>query len=260
MSKQLSCEQVRQLLYPVPESCALTAETAVAIQHWRQCASCQGFFEDQMAWSSSLREKADVEPAPQSLRERIAALIAQELQVDTSWNWSALARLGWITAGLAAILVSGIWLTHYLSSERFFHELCEDHVKYLQGDSQFASEDPVSVESWLQGQVDFRVQVPHLKNARLLGGRLCFLKGKKAALIFYRSHDRPVSLFQFSATGISLRSLERWVVDAAPVWRRSWRGYSVLAFQDRGVISTLVSDVRESELLELASAARSRSH
>jgi len=82
------------------------------------------------------------------------------------------------------------------------------------------------------------------------------LKRHKAALIFYRKEGRAVSLFELSEAGVSLSALNRSVIDGSPIWHKSFNGYSLVAFEDRGVITVLVSDLPEGELLPLALAAR----
>src|SRR5215831_13754780 len=84
--------------------------------------------------------------------------------------------------------------------------------------------------------------------------RLCALKQHKAALVFYRKRGRTVSLFQKNASGINLYSLDHEVIDGRSIWRGSFDGYNLAAFEDRNVVYVLVSDLRESELLEMASA------
>jgi len=143
-----------------------------------------------------------------------------------------------------------------MPSRLFFQDVCQDHMRYLQGQAQVASDRPSEIESWFRGKAEFAVTVPPIENAELRGGRLCFLKGKKAALIFYNRRGRPVSLFQFTATGVRLNALNKQVIDGAALWRMSWNGYTVVLFESRGIISAFVSDVQESELLHMASAAR----
>jgi anti-sigma factor RsiW len=165
-----------------------------------------------------------------------------------------------LTAALVAVvLLPTGWLAYEVSSQRFFEHVCEDHAKYLNADSQVRSPDPSVIESWFRDKTEFGVRVPTFESASLVGGRLCFLKKRKAALIFYRKHDRTVSLFQFNGSGLSLHSLDRAVIDGVPIWRASFKGFSLAAFQHRGVIYVLVSDLRESELLEMASAAQAES-
>jgi hypothetical protein len=86
--------------------------------------------------------------------------------------------------------------------------------------------------------------------------RLCFLKKHRAALIFYRKQGRPVSLFQLSASGVSLSALNQSMIDGRPIWHKSSNGFSLVAYESRGVITVLVSDLHEGELLPLALAAR----
>ena len=247
----MSCAQARKILYPDPARCALSIETAQALDHLRQCGECRSYFEAQREWSRRLREKAGMEPAPEALRERVAELVKAP-EPRTRWG-----RRRWVAAAVLVVAGgTGWWLASFLPAQFFFRELCEDHAKYLSAGSQVASEGRADIEAWFRGKTDFSVRVPNFENAEPLGGRLCFLRGRKAALVFYRKRGRPVSLFQFDERGVNLRALTRWDVDSAPLWRTSWKGYSLVAFRDRGVIYALVSDLRESELLDLAAAAR----
>jgi len=134
--------------------------------------------------------------------------------------------------------------------------MCLDHAKYLEAQSQLSSSDPTAIEAWFRDKAEFRVNVPLLDRADLLGSRLCFLKRQKAALIFYRKAGRPVSLFELSSAGVSLWALDRTVIDGSPIWHKSFNGYSLVAFESRGVVTAFVSDLREDELLPLALAAR----
>src|SRR5215472_10923530 len=90
-----------------------------------------------------------------------------------------------------------------------------------------------------RNETEFRVHVPILDKADLLGSRLCFLKRSKAALIFYRKDSRPVSLFELSGSDVSLWALDRTVIDGSPIWHKSFSGYSLVAFENRGVVNVL---------------------
>jgi len=149
-------------------------------------------------------------------------------------------------------------LMWYEPSASFFSDICRDHARYLSGQADVQSAEPEVVETWLRQQTKYAVQVPSLQDATLLGGRLCHLREKPAALVFYRKRERPLSLFQFSEDGVNLRALNRSVIEGTPIWRGSFHGYNVAAFPQRGLIFVLVSDLREGELLELASEARAQ--
>jgi anti-sigma factor RsiW len=250
----MNCSVARKILYPVPEKCVLSLETAPAMEHLRECPECRNYFEFQTGWAQLLREKVGTEPAPESLQKGVANLVEEGAGPAAR---RALPRGRSIAAGVLILAGSAaLWLAYLTPSRLFFRELCEDHVKYLSAESQVDSAAPPEIESWFRGKTDFNVRVPTFENASPLGGRLCFLRGRKAALVFYRKDGRPVSLFQFEEKGIHLLALHRSEVDGVPVWRTSIKGYSLVAFQHRGVIYALVSDLRDSELLDLAAAAR----
>ncbi len=251
----MNCSVARKILYPCPEKCVLSVETAPALEHWRQCAGCRSYFESESQWARALREKVGTEPGPEALRERIAAEVEHSQKIAVG----ATSRRRWMVAA-ALVLVASVsaLLAMRWPSRLFFQTLCEDHAKYVDAQAQVPSADGSRIESWFRDKTEFAVRVPALTNAELLGGRLCFLRGKKAALVFYRKQGRPVSLFELHRRDVSLAALDRWEVDGVPIWRAAMKGYSLAAFEQRGVVYVLVSDLRESELLELAAAAQGK--
>jgi len=159
-------------------------------------------------------------------------------------------------AVIAIAALCGLWLASGTPSQALFREICADHARYLDAEPQLPSSDPAAIESWFRNKAEFRVHVPILESTILLGTRLCFLKQHNAALIFYRSQGRAVSLFELSQSGVSFSALDRTVIDGSPIWHKSINGYSLVAFENRGVVTVLVSDLPESELLPLALVAR----
>jgi anti-sigma factor RsiW len=247
----MNCSGARKAVYPSPERCALTVQTAHAMEHVRECPDCQRYFEGQTECSRLLRMKAGTEPAPEALRERVAGMIERHELVAPRRT-----RRRVVAAGVLLALAPGLWVASHFRSKLLFRAMCEDHAKYINAESQLRSSETAQIESWFRDKTDFSVRVPVLTNADVVGGRLCFLRGRKAALVLYRHQSRPVSLFQLNSRDVSLTALDRSEVDGAPIWRASWKGYSLAAFEQRGVVYALVSDMRESELLEMASAAQ----
>ena len=247
----MNCSAARKTIYPSPDRCVLSVETAEALEHARQCPECRRYFETQAEWSRLLRVKAGTEPAPERLRERIAGEIESRQRTQGPGRRRAI-----LAAALVLACLPALWLAHRIPSQLLFLALCQDHTKYMNADSQLRSSDRAEIESWFRDKTEFGVRVPPLEAAEMLGSRLCLLRGKKAALVFYRQQGRPISLFQINSRDVSLAALDRWEVDGAELWRASFKGYSVAAFEQRGVVYILISDLRESELLRLASAAR----
>lgn len=250
----MTCSEAGRVLYPNPEQAESTIARAEALEHLASCATCAEEMRRSVAWGALLRERLPHEEAPESLRESLHRMATDETPATRPGRLTRRALPAAIVAGAA-----GAWWLLYPRSDGFFRQVCEDHAKYLAGQSEISSADPAAIEAWFQDQTGFAVHVPRFEQASLRGGRLCFLRGKRAALVFYRRRERPVSLFQFPAEDVNLRELEHSVIDGAPVWRGSYQGFNVTAFEQRGMIYTLVSDLRESELLQLASAAQAQS-
>ena len=252
----MNCNQARRILYPEPEKCAVTIKHGGAMQHLRDCADCKAYFHGQAEWSRLLKEKIGVEKAPDALHKYVAKSILQDREQQTLGP-REFGRRRLLLAVLAVLLVfPAVWLVFLAPSASFFDHICEDHARYLDAQAQVQASEPEVVEKWFRGKTTFAIQVPALESAQLLGGRLCFLRGRQAALIFYREAGRAVSLFQFSKEGVSLRALDRATIDGVPVWRGSFKGYNLAAFTQRGMVYVMVSDLRESELLRLVSEAR----
>lgn len=251
----MNCSRARKTLYPSPERAVLTIDTPEATSHLRECGDCRAFFMSQAEWSSALQQKLEVGVAPEPLRDRVAKLIQKRHGSRAQWPFAGQMRK---SAAAAAVVVAGLatWWLYHMPSQSFFEEVCNDHAKYLDAQSQLPSSDPTTIESWFRDRAEVSVRVPKLEKADLLGSRLCSLRQHRAALIFYRIQGRPVSLFQLSASGVSLSTLNRSVIDGSPIWHKSFNGYSLVAFESRGVITVLVSDLQEGVLLPLALAAR----
>ncbi len=252
----MNCPQARHTLFPTAEKALVTIETPGAMDHLRDCDECQAFFEQQRGFSKSLRTRAGVEPAPDALRERMARLVETHRDATLRSPRNRRKALAVAAAIVLTLGLGGLWLASRAPSQALFQEMCADHAKYLDAQSQLPSSDPAAIEFWFRDKAEFRVHVPALERSDLLGSRLCFLKRHKAALIFYRKQGRPVSLFELSNAGVNLSSLNRTVIDGSPIWHESFSGYSLVAFENRGVVTVLVSDLQESELLPLALAAR----
>ena len=252
----MNCSQARNTLFPTPEQALVTIKTPGAMDHVHGCAACGAFFDQQRDWSNALRAKIGAEPAPDGLRERMARLIEEHRASALPLRKTRRRILVAAAAIVLAVGLGAIWFESRMPSQGLFQDICADHAKYLDAQSQLPSSDPAAIESWFRDKAEFRVHVPTLERIDLLGSRLCFLKRQKAALIFYRKDGHPVSLFELSKSGVNLSSLNRTVIDGSPIWHESFNGYSLVAFENRGVVTVFVSDLQEGELLPLALAAR----
>ena len=251
----MRCEEVREMVYPTPEKCEFTTQTDRALDHIRNCEACREHYRAQEEWSRSLRAKAGSEPAPDALRTLVGRMVAEAATVSAGKLGT---RRQWAMAALAGciVLAAVVWAGSYAGSRLFFQSVLEDHARYTASQPEITASEPREIESWFHGQAGFGVRIPAIDNARLLGGRLCDLRGRRAALVFYRRSERPVSMFLLNDRGISMAALDRWKIDGEPLWKTAWQGYSLAAFRERGLLYVVVSDLREAELVALAASIR----
>lgn len=255
----MTCREARLALYPTLETAATTVERVAASQHVTQCSACQQYLQNQVELGRGLRSGLPHTQASQALRQRVGATVEQRRQRSSNTPLWRRVGLFWPAAALILLVPVFSWFLARTSSRSFFNEMCADHSRYLQAQSQIRAERAGTIQTWLQQKIQFRVHVPQSPDTQLLGARLCFLKERKAALIFFRKNGHPVSLFELDASEVSLLALHRSVIDAKDVWLDSMDGYSLVAIRQRGVVSVLVSDLAESDLLTLASSFRSDS-
>jgi len=158
-------------------------------------------------------------------------------------------------ASLLLVLLGGLWWWREGEHDRFLTAaLTEDYLLYAghPNPAEFPSKDAAAVSRWFAGRVDFAVDPMKLPGAELLGGRLCTLADRRAALWLYQSGDRRVSLFQMAAQGLPLGSFRRMTVSGRLYLCSHRKGVSVLAWTSRDVLYALVSDLPEDDLLRLA--------
>src|SRR5437867_3362593 len=180
----MSCSHARNTLFPAPEKALVTIQIPGAMDHLRDCQECQAFFEQQRAYSKALRAKAGVEPAPDAVRERVARLVEKQRALNVPLPKTRRPVLA-VAAVVFTLGLGGLWLASRAPSQALFQEMCADHAKYLEAQSQLSSNDPAAIESWFVDTAEFRVHVPILEKSDLLGSRLCFVRRRNAALVLY---------------------------------------------------------------------------
>jgi len=126
------------------------------------------------------------------------------------------------------------------------NEAVASHVRSLMVEhlTDVASSDQHTVKPWFNGKLDFAPDVKDFaaQGFPLVGGRLDFLNGRAVAALVYRRNTHFINVFVWPATntGSGKSALE------------NRRGYFVINREANGLHYSLVSDLNEKELAELA--------
>ena len=218
------------------------AQTDALETHLVGCASCRGALDAWTAERETVRKALDVGSAPQALRDRLRAVtetrVARRRGVP-SWAMQAAALAG------VAILASGATFTamqtaHEDDAQTLFdaHMRAEDPGRAL----EVVSTDKHTVKPWLDQRLDFAPPVDDLsaQGFPLLGGRLDYVDGHRAAVMVYGRRKHMIDVFV------------RPSGDApAPPAEADRRGFHLIGWRHGGFDWWAVSDVDPAELKTL---------
>lgn len=220
-----SCAEKQALLNALIDGELDAANAAELDRHVASCAECTQTLDRLRAVRERILSAADVRnTAPDALRARIAAMGAPPARTrPTGAPWH-----GWLGGALggamAASLVFSVAIAR--SSEHALEDqIVASHVRSLLPGRliDVATSDRHVVKPWFNGRVDFAPPVVDLKNQgfALVGGRLDFLDGHRAAVLVYRRGAHIINLVIAPATRLSLWTAHS--VDRDGYHLRHWR-------------------------------------
>ncbi len=162
-------------------------------RHLDGCNGCPARVEGLLTIKQAVTASAEVRPVPHTLRERLGALTPRRRRVPLTGALVALAAMVLAAVGVTEWARRQPGAAHDPATQA----LVADHIHYLHEPDplQVASSDPERIAAWFDGKVPFRVEIPRLEAATLLGARLCSLRGEKVALAFYETGGKRLSLF-----------------------------------------------------------------
>ncbi|MBK8013633.1 MAG: zf-HC2 domain-containing protein [Deltaproteobacteria bacterium] len=232
-------------------------EQAELDEHIERCAPCRALVHSRHWYQVQLREKLTSEtvltPPPHTLRP---ALVWRIRELETRRPMAA--RI-WAPAGLAlAVLGLFAWaqnVTPPLDPE----ESVSFHTKNLPPDVT-VRRDHRQVERFVRQYLrhGFRLPTSDVAQIRLVGARLSHIDNREAVQIMYDQRGARISLFAHAAPerfapppGFEVKDVHGW-----PMMVGHHRGYSVVAWHEprRDVLYSLVSDVDQDELVDLAAS------
>jgi anti-sigma factor RsiW len=216
-------------------------------RHIARCPTCMAELEAVQAMRLALRTNLPMHRAPPALAMRIASALPREAPPIRPPMRRRDHRFGFAGAGLVGSL-AGVALT--LAVTRFspppdpmVADVVADHVRSMMADhlTDVATSDQHTVKPWLSARLDLSPVVKDFagEGFPLVGGRLDYVDGNRAAAIVYRRDRHVINLFAFVSGDRS---------DAAP--KQEFRnGFNVVRWRMGGLTYVAVSDVEATQLL-----------
>ncbi len=218
----------------------LDAPAAVALeQHLAGCAACRALQHDVESLRRALRSSASYHRLEPARRARLlGALPGARRTAPRPFLAGALTGLA-VAAGAAAVAL----LVPGLGRSPAARDALSAHVRSLVSERliDVASSDRHTVKPWFAGRVEISPPVADFtaQGYPLVGGRVDFVDGHRAATLVYRRGAHVISVFAWPAGGGPLPRLE------------SRGGYQVACWARAAIDYCAVSDTAGEELLAL---------
>lgn len=257
----MDCVQTRTILLRKELGDGSDYDVATAERHVMGCQNCQQFLGYNEQFKQFLQKTFGGVVTHPTVRESFLERLARAqkgrwLSWPKRWmGWAAVAALCILSS---ALLYVSVVQQHDEVSHRLLSLLIEDHVELQLRDHPLdvQTSDKAQLEQWFARRVDFAVNVPQVQGATLRGGRLCYLLGKRAALICYEKGGVALSAYILEGEGIDFSAMGQVVTaNNRRICLGSSKGYHAALWRSSGLIYALVSNLHSVELEQLAARA-----
>jgi anti-sigma factor RsiW len=213
-------------------------------RHLATCPSCLAQLEATQAMRTTLRTRLTVHRAPPALAIRIGSALPREApplvrRWPLRFDLAGSAMAGGLAGVALTLAVTG--LTQ--GSDVLVADVVADHVRSLMADhlTDVLTSDKHTVKPWLSARLDLSPVVKDLAadGYPLVGGRLEYVDGHRAAAIVYRRDKHVINLFVFVSEDRS----------DSPLRQQSRDGFNIVRWRMGGLSYVAVSDVEASQLL-----------
>ena len=221
------------------------ADALKAEAHLEHCAECQGLAADHAELKEAMAG-APYHRAPAALHARIGAALDAEAKTEADVVPLKRSRKPgfWLGAGsgaggmaIAAVLA---FLLFMPANNTMVADLADAHVRSLMGEHliDVASSDHHTVKPWFAGHSDVSPPTEDFKadGFALVGGRLDYVHGTRAAVVVYRHGAHVINLFAWPDR------------DARLPGASSRDGYRMVFWKQKDLDLAAVSDVDPAEL------------
>jgi anti-sigma factor RsiW len=235
-------ERARQLLPAYADHQSGRIRRFFLSRHVAGCPSCLAELESIHAMRAALRTNLPAHRASPALAMRIASALQREAPPSIRRQPF---RYGFAGAAMAGGL-AGVALTLAVSGntpDPVIADVVADHVRSMMADhlTDVATSDQHTVKPWLSARLELSPAVRDFvaEGYQLVGGRLDYVDGHRAAAIVYRRDKHVINLFVFVANDHS---------DAGPK-QTSRDGFNIVRWRMGGLTYIAVSDVEAAQLL-----------
>jgi anti-sigma factor RsiW len=209
-------------------------------EHLENCAECQALAADHADLKAAMAG-AQYHRAPAALRAKISDALDAETKVvplkprDKGGFW-----LGAGSGAGGMAIAAAIAFLVFMPASTMVNDLAEAHLRSLMGEHliDVASSDRHTVKPWFAGHADVSPPAENFKadGFTLIGGRIDYVHGARAAVVVYRHGAHIINLFAWADHNVRLPGTG------------SRDGYRMIFWKQKDLELAAVSDVDPAEL------------
>ncbi len=257
----MDCVQTRTILLRKDLGDFSDQDVTAAERHVTGCQNCQQFLGYNEQFRQFLQKTLGGIVTHPTVRESLLERLARAQKGRyLSWpkQWVGRAAVVALCILGSALLYVNVVQQHDEVSHPLVSLLIEDHVEFQLRDHplDLRTSDKAQLEQWFARRVDFAVSVPQVQGATLRGGRLCYLLGKRAALICYEKGGIALSAYILEGERIDFSAMGRVVTaNNRRICLGSGKGFHAALWKSSGLIYALISNLHPAELEQIAARA-----
>jgi anti-sigma factor (TIGR02949 family) len=223
----LSCQDCEKYLVAFLDNALEVKERLDVEEHLHSCTVCMNHAEAEQTLRQFLRQHTATPPLPEALKRRIVHQAMQPEPAVRPWRW----------------LLNAVHLRDFAI-----------------GMATAASPDDKIVTQWLNTRMGYRLKMPCITDAatKLLGGRLCRLLDRKSATLAYQRNGVDLLLFAFKGAQFTLPKKYRVQAKDHAFYIQNIAGRPVAMWQQEGITYSIVGDMDQDDLLQVASTIHYR--
>lgn len=244
----MPCDEIQPKIEAYLDKELTLSDQRAMEEHLAHCSRCNALLQQLTTLSNAIK-KVGYTHAPASLHRNIKSGLKEATgESADSFNWRHLLGVGLGSAVFSSLLV-GFILTSTAWSPLQTHatdEIIAAHVRSMMAShlTDVVSSDSHTVKPWFNGKLDFSPSVLDLQaqGFPLVGGRLDYLQKQPVAALVYQRRAHMINVF-----------VRRGEDKSRVVRYAHHQGYNLIHWRNDGLDYSLVSDLNEKELRQMAS-------
>jgi anti-sigma factor RsiW len=248
----------REQLYAYADGVVFGAEQRAVERHLAICNECRAQLARSSAIVHGLKQLLGSTSAPASLRMAIREQISERVPRRATPAWLPTRGLAFASLAVSGLLVA-ILITFVFrldGGQSLVGQLVEKHRQLAREPQSIQTPGDAGLSTWMDAQVNERIDLPALEGFSLAGGRVDKVDGQLAAHVLYQqTSTTALSIFvwrgDFSTDNLAPRQ-----VNGDPYYVGAQSGETVVLWRERDVNYACVGEVKPEAVLELAARVR----